>query len=91
MMLTMIRLKSILESRQLDDLKAYDRSIQEWTNYWFRSSGQLKQTVFTWNQRGIVTDDQKTDVSQQLDRLSQFFKNASIQSRRLLRGGTSRT
>lgn len=87
----MIRLKSILEASHFDELRSYDRSIQEWTGYWFRTSVQLKQRAFAWNQRGIVTDDQKADVFRQVDRLGQFFKNASIQSRRLLRAGSTET
>ena len=85
----MIRLKPLLETSLFDDLRAHDQSIQEWTAYWFRTSRQLKQRAFAWNQRGIITDEQKADVGRQLDRLGQFFKKASIQSRRLLRGGST--
>jgi hypothetical protein len=85
----MIRLKSIIKESHLDELRAHDRSIQEWTGYWFRTSRLLKQRAFAWNQRGIITDEQKADVGRQLDRLAQFFKKASIQSRRLLRAGST--
>lgn len=84
----MIRLKSVLEEGYFDELRAHDQSIQEWTGYWFRTSRLLKQRAFAWNQRGIITDDQKADVGRQLDRLGQFFKKASTQSRRLLRAGS---
>ena len=87
----MMKLKSLLETTLFDDLRAHDQAIQEWTAYWFRTSRLLKQRAFAWNQRGIITDEQKADVGRQLDRLGQFFKKASVQSRRLLRGGGTET
>ena len=85
----MIRLKSILpaEFQRFKSIVHYSNGIRQWKQQWFGISRRLRQALFIWAQNGVISDDDREDVTGRLDDLDDFFKAAATQANKLMGGG----
>lgn len=85
----MIHLKSILpaELQRFKSIASYSNGIRQWKREWFGISRRLRQALFVWAQNGVISDDDREDVTGRLDDLDEFFKAAATQANKLMGGG----